>query len=170
MGILIAGSDAVGKIIQLVLAPVVMVSACAIVVGGVLGRYQSINDRLRNLNRERLDLLRVHNMAEIYTQERIMIIDQQYPDLLARLRIVHNAAVAFYGAMAIFLLDMLVIAVVALNSTARWAAVIAIGIFLVAIVTMSLGLVWMVQEVSNSLRSVTYEVERIRHIGSSSQI
>lgn len=163
MGVFITGSDAVGKVIQLVLAPVVMVSACAITVGGILSRYQAINDRLRNLNRERLDLLRVRNTADIYTQERITIIDQQYPDLLERLRTIHNAAVALYSAMAIFLVDMLVIAVVALNPAASWAAVVAISVFLVAIATMSLGLIWMVQEVSNSLRSVTYEVEQIWH-------
>jgi uncharacterized membrane protein YphA (DoxX/SURF4 family) len=46
------------RTIQLILAPVVMVTACAILLAGLLSRFAALNDRLRLLARERLDLLR----------------------------------------------------------------------------------------------------------------
>src|SRR5205823_11467783 len=50
--------EAIGRTIQLILAPVVMFSACAVFVGGVLNHYTSVGDRIRALTRERLELLR----------------------------------------------------------------------------------------------------------------
>ena len=47
-------AEMVARIIQLILAPVVMISACAILESGLLGHYASINARLRNMTHERL--------------------------------------------------------------------------------------------------------------------
>jgi hypothetical protein len=50
-------AETITHTIQFILAPVVMVSSCAILVGGMLSRYAELKDRLRALARERLDLL-----------------------------------------------------------------------------------------------------------------
>ncbi len=46
--------DMVARTIQLVLAPVVMVTTAALILNGVLGRYSAVNDRLRVMALERL--------------------------------------------------------------------------------------------------------------------
>jgi hypothetical protein len=45
-------------IIGLILAPVVMISGCALIFNGLLQRYESIGGRLRLMHGELLDLLR----------------------------------------------------------------------------------------------------------------
>lgn len=46
------------RTIQPILAPVAMVTTCAILVSGILAHYAVVNERLRSLTHERLDLLR----------------------------------------------------------------------------------------------------------------
>ena len=41
--------EAIGRALQLILAPVVMFSACSVFVGGVLNHYTSVADRIRAL-------------------------------------------------------------------------------------------------------------------------
>src|SRR4030088_1604626 len=52
-------ADEIAHIIQSVLAPVVMITACAITVGGLMTHYGAVNDRLRTLMHERLHPLAV---------------------------------------------------------------------------------------------------------------
>ena len=51
-------AENVTRTIQLILAPVVMITACALLLNGLLSRYDALNARLRIMGRERLDLLR----------------------------------------------------------------------------------------------------------------
>jgi hypothetical protein len=46
----------VAQTIQFIIAPVVMVSTCAIVLGSLLGRYAFLNERLRTLAQEHWNL------------------------------------------------------------------------------------------------------------------
>jgi hypothetical protein len=103
----------IAQTIQLILAPVVMVTACAILVGGIVSHYAAINDRLRTLTRERLDLLRGPNGAlssaftsgDAFRTERLQEIDRQVPHLARRLDLIHHALLAVYGAILIFVLS-----------------------------------------------------------------
>ena len=52
------GVASVSQTIQFILAPAIMISACAIILGGLLSRYAAVNDRLRALAHERFDLIR----------------------------------------------------------------------------------------------------------------
>ncbi len=47
-------AEMVTRIIQTIIAPVVMVNACAIILGGLLNHSATINARLRGMARERL--------------------------------------------------------------------------------------------------------------------
>src|SRR6185369_9638360 len=80
------------QIIQFIIAPVVMVSACALILNGILTRYAQVNDRLRLMMHERWELLRsVGQEGVIPTSvprrliaERLHEIDVQAPPLLGR--------------------------------------------------------------------------------------
>ncbi|HEY7093305.1 MAG TPA: hypothetical protein VH393_09015 [Ktedonobacterales bacterium] len=50
--------ETITRAIQFILAPVVMVSSCAILLTGILTVYNNLSDRLRAFTRERLELLR----------------------------------------------------------------------------------------------------------------
>ena len=157
------GPDFVAHAIQLILAPVVMVSACAILLGGMLSRANAINDRLRTLNRERLELLREPTDPTGLIAERISEIDIQTPDLLNRLRLEHRGISALYSAILFFILDMLLIAILALTNQA-WAAFLTLLIFLLGLVALCISVMVVAYELQMAMHSITYEVDRVRGI------
>ncbi|MBI1876821.1 MAG: DUF2721 domain-containing protein [Chloroflexi bacterium] len=160
-------AEMVGWIIQLILAPALMVSACAITQGGLLGRYAAINDRPRAMGRERLDLLRDKGEAESgnptaisFTAERFQQIDHQIPDLLHRHKITHDAVLAVYCAILFFVGDMFTIAM-AVVTNLEGVAIAALVIFLVSTAVLLVGMYLAVIEIHTSHRALHYEVQQI---------
>lgn len=155
---------AVASTIQLILAPAVMVTACAILLGGPLSHYAALNDRLRALSRERLDLLRQANAAsapaDAFIPERFEEIDKQIPDLLHRHKLERNAVLSVYCAVLTFLITMFVIAVAAAADSAA-IATFALVLFLIGTAILALGVLITAIEVRQSQRAVEYEVRRV---------
>lgn len=156
------GAATVSQTIQFILAPAVMISACAIILGGILGRYATVNDRLRALNRERLELIR-----ECYLQkpdplsnERLSEIDRQVPDLLRRLKLAHDAVFVMYGAIAVFVATTLVIALAA-QTNSTLISTIALLMFLVGMSVLFVSLALTLLEVGLAQRAITYEVLQV---------
>lgn len=158
--------ETIARTIQLILAPVVMVSACAILLNGLLTRYASINDRLRTLARERLDLLRRKHIADIgkadkeLNQERLTEIDYQLPLIMRHHRLTHDAVLAVYVASAVFIADMFVIALAAFNYV-DWIGVLVLALFLCGTASLFIGVLLTGIEVRTSHHAVHYEVRRV---------
>jgi len=159
--------EEIGRTIQLILAPVVMFSACSIFVGGVLSHYTSLSDRIRALTRERLDLLRTLRSqstdADGLVAERLAEIDGQLPEMLHRHRLVHHAVLAVYAAIGILVLTMCVIAVTA-TIPAEWVGPLVYGVFLLSVLAVFVGVVLITMEIGTSRRSLAFEVERVTRL------
>ena len=149
-----------------------MVTACAILVSGILSHYAAINDRLRTLTHERLDLLRGPNgvlssafaSADEYRIERLQEIDRQLPPLAGRLNLIHHALLAVYGAIMIFVLSMLVIALAALSNSSGLATT-ALLVFLLGTAAMLAGVLFVAMEIGQSNGAIQYEVHRVMQLG-----
>src|SRR5260370_8240513 len=108
--------DTITHTISLILAPVVMISSCAIFLNGLFGHYQSIAARLRAMHRERLELLQTvgtSTTAEVSVDiivQRILEIDTQLPNMLRRHKLIRDAVVAIGVAISIFITSMFIIA------------------------------------------------------------
>jgi VIT1/CCC1 family predicted Fe2+/Mn2+ transporter len=155
--------ETVTRTIQLVVAPVVMVTACAILLGGLLQRYAAINDRLRAMSRERFDMIYAEQRASARTprqNERLTEIDFQVPLLLRRHRLAHAAVLAIYSAVAVLIGDMVVIALAVVVNT-DWFAVIVLVLFLVGLLLLLIGVLYTAAEVWSSHQAVEYEVNRV---------
>ncbi len=160
------------KIIQFILAPVVMISSCAILAGGVLSQYGAISDRLRALARERLELLRrpdgtvssASRAPDDYTHERLQEIDTQTPQLLRRHTLVHNGILAIYLAILCFILSMFVIAMAALTNS-PFAASSAFYLFLASTAILLVGIAQIARDIRLSQVSVQYEATRVLILG-----
>lgn len=159
-------------IIQFSVAPVVMVTSAAILIGGMLTRYAEVNDRLRALNRERLDLLHepgggfslAYAQADALRAERLTEIDTQVPLLLYRHQLIHNAVLTIYGAVVLFVASMFtILAATVLHSTS--VATAALGVFLAGMVVLLVSIVLIAIEVRLSNKAVAYEVERVMKLG-----
>lgn len=164
--------EAVTRTIQLVLAPVVMVTACAILLGALQSRYAFVNDRLRAMSGERLELLRTPGAssltlpptADAFVVERLEEIDRQVPDLLGRHLTLRNAILSVYYAIATFIATMFVIALATTLGTAFLATAILV-LFLVGTALLFLGVGLTTLEVRASHLAVHYEVSRVMSLG-----
>jgi hypothetical protein len=153
-------AETVTRTIQLILAPVVMVSACSIFIGGLLTHYAAINSRIRMMARERFDLLRSASDARLLVDERLDEIDLQLPALLARHERVHHALLAAYLGILILVASMCVIALSA-SVSGEWLVSLVLVLFVAGIlaVLMSVLLMWL--EVRVSHQAVGFEVRRV---------
>lgn len=145
--------------IQLILAPVVMLTACSLVLNGQFNQYISINNRLREMTRERLGLIRLTS-RDVFDSERLEEIDHQIPQLLSRHLLVRNALVLLYSAIVAFILDMFVIALAVVTLTV-WLTTLVLLVFLIGILLFLGAGIMATIEVSRSHQAVHYEVERV---------
>ena len=153
----------IGQIIQLIVAPVVMISSCALVLNGLLARYGAINDRLRLMARERFDLLRA-GQSDRYSLERLNEIDRQIPDLLHRHKQLHDAVLLTYCSVFLFLLTMFAIA--GLVGGMGWLATAILLLFMGGLLALMLAVTSAVREIYRSHLSVHYEVEQVTKLKS----
>jgi hypothetical protein len=153
--------ESIGRTIQLILGPVVMLSACSVFVGGVLTHYTSVGDRIRALTRERLELLRAGQSALVL--ERLDEIDAQVPELLHRHRLIHHALMAVYAAIGILILTMCTIAMTA-SIAADWVGSLVYGIFVLSVLFMLIGVVLITLEIGTSRRSLVFEADRVTRL------
>lgn len=155
------------KIIQLILAPAVMVTTCTILLGGMQGHYAAVNARLRAMARERLDLLLGSGRSsnpEAFVSERLEQIDHQLPDILRRHKRIRDAVLLVYCAVLVYLLSMVVIAAAVMTASA-WLSIGALLVFLTATTLLLLGIGLNILESRASYRAVQYEVRRVQRLG-----
>jgi hypothetical protein len=165
-------AEVVAQTIQLILAPVVMVTSCAILLGAVMGHYAAINDRLRAMSRERLDLLHAAGgtgagaaaSPDAMAKERLREIDRQAPELLRRHRRVRDSLLAIYVAVLVFVVTMFVIALAAAAGSAPLASA-ALVLFLAGTAALLLGVALTALEIRMSDHSIRYEMERVLSLG-----
>jgi hypothetical protein len=162
---------AVFRTIQVILAPVVMITSCGIIINGILLRYGAISDRMRSMARERLELVWGSpgppaddtKDADGYVTERLEEIDHQIPLLLKRHRLLRNCLQALYLAMLVFVVSMFVIGIAAWVNT-RAAALATLFVFLGGQLILLVGLFWNAEEIRASSQAVEYEAQRVARL------
>ena len=158
--------EMVTRTIGAIVAPVVMVTACSLVLNGLLARYAAINDRMRAMGRERFEVVGTLHVAtpDSFTLERLLEIDTQIPDLLGRHRMMRDAVVAVYSALFLFVGSMVIIAAAALLRSSPLATA-ALVVFLAGTAVLLSGVLVAIVEVRGSDRAIHYEMERVLRVG-----
>lgn len=157
--------DSIIHIITLTLAPVVMITCCAILLNGLLSRYDSVNARMREMHRERLELLQglwnTTSSAEPtvgFSNRRVHEIEVQLPNLLRRHKLLNNAVLSENTAIVLLVLSMFIIALAEMtNST--FAATIALFAFFAGTGSLLVGVMITNLELSQSRREVAFEIQ-----------
>ena len=158
------GTQMIGQVIQQIVAPVVMVTACAIIISGMMTQYGTINDRIRGLDQERLNLLRAGLTAgalDPVAQERLAEIDIQVPRLVRRHEQVQIAILLAYGAILCFVASMISIAIATRVSP---LAMVTLVLFWGGVVTLLISIAWMAREIRGSHDAVSYEARQVRNL------
>ena len=154
--------------IQYILAPVVMVTTCAILLRGLYTHYAAVTDRMRLMARERLTLIwqteqfdaRQPPPTATLVAERIGEIDRQLPGLLNRHLLIRDVIVEVYLAILFYLATMFSIAL-AVASRSPLIATITLATFLVGTAILFVAMILIAWEIWISHRAVDFEVNRV---------
>ena len=158
--------------IQAMVAPGVLITTAAILSGALLAMYGSVNDRMRAMDRERLETLTgaggtLLSAADVPAsgRERVTQIDAQLPMLLRRHRLIRDAVLLIFAAVAVLVLSVIVIAVAVTNRSGA-AGTVALVLVLAGTVTLLGGLLLAARSIMISAEAIDYEVQRSLSLGS----
>jgi hypothetical protein len=146
--------------IQAILAPAIMVSACGLLLLGLLNRYATIMVRIRALNDERRRLLRstaVPTEADPQEVARLASILRQLADYLDRVRLIRNAVVCQVTAVGAFVLTSLLLGLRVAGP--EWIAFVhPLPIFVLGMAVLFAGVVYEGTDVIRAYRTIRLEL------------
>lgn len=148
--------SSVSRAIAVIIAPTVLITSCALLINGLLQRFENMSTRLRGMNLERLRHLR--EAGDRLTDARLRQIDVQEPRMLRRLRLLRNALVIAYLSIFISVISMLVLATAVLAEVAV-AAALALVLLLAGTVALLVSVAITTMEVWRAHLDVLYEME-----------
>ena len=116
------------QVIQLMLAPGIMISACGLLLLGMNNKYSLVVNRVRLLNEERRRVLAKAGDREFSYEENVRLesISLQIEKLTFRVKLVRNAVLSYTIAVALFVLTSLFIAI-------QYFAEVNINVFIIII-------------------------------------
>ena len=148
------------EIIQLMLAPGLMISACGLLLLGMNNKYSLVVNRVRLLNEERRRSLNKMQDKDLNPQENIRFesISKQLEQLVLRVRLVRNAVLSYTIAVALFVITSLLIGFGYLFDLTRLNSFIT-ALFLLGMVSVFIGVVFAAYETYKGYEIVKFEVE-----------
>ncbi len=147
------------QLIQLMLAPGLMISACGLLLLGMNNKYSLVVNRIRLLNEERRKYLSKHDKEFKYEENvRIESLSTQIKSLVVRVRLVRNAVFAYSIAVGIFVLTSLFIGLNYLTESDKLDFIIA-ALFLLGMIAVLLGVIYASYETIKGYNIIQYEVK-----------
>jgi hypothetical protein len=144
------------RVINGILAPSLMISACGLLILALQARYSHLIDRIRLLNEERRGLKQVAPPSEV--ADRIASIRSQVLILLSRAKFVRNSVFALYSAILCFVASSIAIGARLVFGFGPGPAV-WLALFLVGMVAVLVGAIYALKDVSSAFTVAQLEVE-----------
>ena len=148
------------QIIQLMLAPAVMISACGLLLLSINNKYSLVVNRIRLLNEEKRKYSQKVSGEQFSTEDsvRLEIIAKQVEFLLFRVKLVKNSVLAYTIAVALFVLTSLSIG---LSYFAKVVDLqfLVITTFLIGMIFLLLGVVYAGFETKKGYDIILFEVK-----------
>lgn len=155
-------ADQITRVIQSILAPVALVTTCALLINGLQQRYVNLGDRLRTFHNEwlMLHLNRSTSPNDTFVRWREDELAVELPHMQRRYRMIHDALVALYIATCIFLITMLLLALIDVALSDPVAPLALVGTFCGTLMLL-VGAIIAVIEASRSDREVLFEMKSL---------
>ena len=157
--------------ISAMVAPVVLLSLGGLLTNGLLTVYSAINDRMREMTRERIEILtgparEILDAASVpeMDRERLGEIRAQLPLLLRRHKLMRLSVLTIYVAIAVLGLSTVVIAI-AVGQHDQIAGRVALGLVVAGTIIMLLGIGVAVTSLGKSADAIAYAVDRTQSLG-----
>lgn len=109
------------QIIQLMLAPAIMISACGLLLLGINNKYSLVTNRIRLLNEEKRELLSKLGTESSTTEDNVRIESTavQIKELVYRAKLVRNSVLSYTTAVALFVGTSLLLGVSSVMSMGK---------------------------------------------------
>jgi hypothetical protein len=148
------------QVIQLILAPGVMINACGLLLLGISNKFTSVLNRIRALTDERRKLIHNSSEREIRPSEntRIESITRQVSGLLSRARLIRNAVLCYLIAVGLFLVTSLFIGAEFFVPMTE-LRILILSAFLSGMIFVFIGVAIVVLDTAKGYNIVKYEVE-----------
>ncbi len=153
-------------------APVVLLTVGGLISNGLITVYNSVNDRLRHMTRERIEILTGPAgekldvaTVPVMSRERLEEISAQLPLILRRHKLTRLSVLTIYAAIAVLGFSIVVIAIAVVQDD-EIAGRVALGLVLAGTVVMLLGIGVAGLSLAKSADAITYAVKRTSQLGS----
>ncbi|HTY35940.1 MAG TPA: DUF2721 domain-containing protein [Bacteroidota bacterium] len=150
-------SFSVIQIIQLILAPAVMINACGLLLLATSNKYSSVLNRIRLLNDEKRKLFRKAGEKNFEETQRLESLARQIQQLVDRARLVRDAVMCYTGAIALFIVTSLLIGFSFLIKGFQSDTAIMIA-FLAGLTTILAGVVFSFLDAKRGFEIVRFDV------------
>ena len=157
--------------ISAMVAPVVLLTTGGLLSNGLLTVYNSINDRIREMTRERIEILsgpegEILERSSVRPSglERLTQIEEQLPRLLRRHQLTRTSLLTIYLAIAVLGLSILIIAL-AVSEDSESIGRAALGLVLAGTACLISGLAVAATSLAKSADAIPYAVERTQALG-----
>jgi hypothetical protein len=145
------------QIIQLILAPAVMINACGLLLLATSNKYSMVLNRIRLLNDERRKLMKKAGAADFAENLRLESVARQIERLMVRAKLVRNSVLCYTGAIAVFIVTSLLIGA-SFFSRALQSAPLITSLFLLGMVGALVGVVYSFLDAKKGFEVVRYDV------------
>jgi hypothetical protein len=153
-------SFSVIQVIQLILAPGVMISACGLLLLGISNKFTSVLNRIRALTEEKRKLIINASQREFspIDKHRLESVARQIKDLLHRAQLIRNAVFCDLLAIGLFVATSLLIGMDYFFSFSLLRQMI-LYTFLAGIIIVFVGVVFWVLDTLKGYKIVKFEVQ-----------
>lgn len=148
------------QVIQLMLAPAVMINACGLLLLGINNKYSLVVNRVRILNEERRRLRKTAGERDLNYDENVRLesISQQLTRLVYRMKLVRNCVLFDTTAVALFVLTSLFIGIDYFVPSINLRTIV-IATFLIGMISVFCGVGFAFFETKKGYDIVIYEVK-----------
>jgi len=150
------------QLIQGMLAPGLMISACGLLLLGMNNKYSLVVNRIRLLNEEKRNLLHREKTDQL-DNNRLNNIELQISHLIGRISLVRNAVFSYSLAVALFIVSSVLIGIT-INTRTPGFDWLIVSFFYAGMFAVFVGIIFAAVEVWKGYRIVKIEISEVfRH-------
>jgi uncharacterized protein YqhQ len=147
------------QLIQGMLAPGLMISACGLLLLGMNNKYSLVVNRIRLLNEEKRKIFHQDSIDEDESS-RLSNIELQISHLIGRISLVRNAVFSYSMAVALFIVSSVLIGIT-VNTTTRAFDGLIVAFFYAGMFAVFVGIIFAAIEVWKGYRIVKIEISEV---------
>jgi len=147
------------QLIQGMLAPGLMISACGLLLLGMNNKYSLVVNRIRLLNEEKRKIFHQEKVDE-NDSSRLSNIELQISHLIGRISLVRNAVFSYSLAVALFIVSSVLIGITIKKNTPGFDWLI-VAFFYAGMFAVFVGIIFAAIEVWKGYRIVKIEISEV---------